>query len=135
MMKGALLSTTSGSHARLLIIDDEEIVARTLQRALAEDHDVVVVTRGRDAVAALTEDNGTPFDLILCDLMMPEMSGEDVYAEVTRRRPDLARRFVFMTGGPFTTRGRQFLESVDAPVIDKPFDVAIVRAMVRSLAR
>jgi PAS domain S-box-containing protein len=134
-IKDGLLSTASGSHARLLIIDDEEIVARTLQRALAEDHDVVVVTRGRDAVAALTEDNGTPFDLILCDLMMPEMSGEDVYAEVTRRRPDLARRFVFMTGGPFTTRGRQFLGSVDAPVIDKPFDVAIVRAMVRSLAR
>jgi CheY-like chemotaxis protein len=90
------------------------------------------VTRGRDAVSALTDDSHAPFDLILCDLMMPEMSGEDVYAEVTQKKPELARQFVFMTGGAFTTRGRQFLESVEAPVIDKPFDVTSVQAIVRS---
>jgi CheY-like chemotaxis protein len=80
--------------------------------------DVTTVKGGRAALSALERER---FDLVLCDLMMPEMSGEDVYREATRRWPQLARRFVFMTGGAFTPRGRQFLASVPAPVLEKPF--------------
>ena len=69
--------------------------------------------------------------MILCDLMMPGMSGAEVYAEATARRPELAERFVFMTGGAFTERGREFLASVRAQVLDKPFDVAQLSALVR----
>jgi PAS domain S-box-containing protein len=113
------------ARPRLLVIDDEPVLTRILQRGLAKEFDVVTVNRGRDALAALAPGR-EPFDLILCDLMMPEFSGQDVYEEVTRQSPELARRFVFMTGGAFTPRSRQFLESVQAPVLDKPFNVSQV---------
>src|SRR5208282_4216282 len=92
------LETTSGRHTRgrLLIIDDEVALTRTLRRALSANNDVVTVNRGRDALALLADVRQPDFDLILCDLMMPELSGADVFAEATRSRPELAQRFVFM---------------------------------------
>jgi PAS domain S-box-containing protein len=119
----------SGIRARVLIVDDEQAVTALLRHVLAGDaYDVVTVKSGREALAALQQ---MRFDLILCDLMMPEMTGEDVYLEATRAQPELASRFVFLTGGAFTARGRQFLASVNAPVLEKPFHVAELRGLVR----
>lgn len=115
---------------RVLVIDDDPAVTRTLQRILKSDCDVVAVNHGRDACAMLMDDRQAPFVLILCDLMMPEVSGDEVYNEVVKKRPELAGSFVFMTGGAFTARGRQFLDTVQLPVLDKPFDVARLRAVV-----
>jgi CheY-like chemotaxis protein len=116
------------------VVDDEVALTRTLDRILAPTCDVVVMNHGRDALALLSENPTPGFDVVLCDLMMPEITGEEVYTEVTRRWPDLARRFVFMTGGAFTPRGRRFLESVSAPVLEKPFDASQVRALVTERA-
>jgi DNA-binding response OmpR family regulator len=90
--------------------------------------DVDTVTRGREAIERALDDR---YDAILCDLMMPDVSGADVYAEVTAARPDLVDRFIFMTGGAFTARGREFLHSVSAPVLAKPFDLPVLDATVR----
>lgn len=115
---------------RVLVVDDEPAVSSVLCTLLARDFDVRVVNHGPDAIAALSSKDGAQFDLVLCDLMMPEKSGVEVYAEVTRERPELADRFVFMTGGAYTARGREFLEAVEAPIIEKPFELREVRALL-----
>ena len=70
------------------------------------------------------------FDVILCDLMMGDMTGMDLYAELGRRSKALAARIVFMTGGVFTDGARDFLAGVPNICIEKPFDLAALRAMV-----
>jgi PAS domain S-box-containing protein len=122
-------------RARLLVIDDERAVTRVLERIFADDHDVVSVNHGRDALALLAGDDEPRFDLVLCDLMMPEISGEDVYRRVVVRRPELATRFIFVTGGAFTARSREFLDALEPPILDKPFDVAGARALVETHLR
>ena len=72
------------------------------------------------------------FDLILCDLMMPEMTGMDFYAALASRSESLARRVVFMTGGAFTPTAREFLDRVDNPRLDKPVDITRLRQLVDS---
>jgi PAS domain S-box-containing protein len=122
----------AAARPRVLVVDDEAAIAGLLARALGnEAYEVTTVKGGHAALKAL---EAYRFDLILCDLMMPEMSGEDIYWEVTRRRPQLAHRFVFMTGGAFTPRGRQFLASVPAPVLEKPFRISdLLRCVSRRL--
>jgi CheY-like chemotaxis protein len=97
---------------------------------LARDCDVVIKSHGQDALALLGNEQEPPFDLILCDLMMPEPSGQAIYEKVHEQRTELAERFVFITGGAFTAKGRQFLESVPVAVLEKPFDLARLRAIV-----
>ena len=123
---------------RILIIDDQASLGQALRRMLARDHEVEVVIEPREAVAMLTGgvlSAGQPdFDIIVCDLMMPGLSGEEVYTEVIKQRPELAERFIFMTGGAFTARGSRFLDEIAAPVLHKPFDATRVRTLVREHA-
>ncbi|HVU50429.1 MAG TPA: ATP-binding protein [Polyangia bacterium] len=114
-------------RARILAVDDEPQVLRSIQRALGA-HEVVVEDCGRDALARLAADQA--FDVILCDLMMGDMTGMDLYAEVARRSEALAQRIVFMTGGVFTDGARDFLGGVTNACIEKPFDLVALRAMV-----
>ncbi|MDP9150791.1 MAG: response regulator, partial [Myxococcota bacterium] len=64
------------------------------------------------------------------DLMMPVMTGMDLYAEVVRSAPELAGRIVFMTGGAFTPRARAFLESVVNQWVEKPLDMGKLRSLI-----
>ncbi len=121
---------------RILVIDDELALGQILQRALSRDYDVTLLTHGRDAIALLSAADTPGFDLILCDLMMPDVNGEDVFETVTRAEPDLAKRFVFMTGGAFTPRAQRFLAEQSAVVLEKPFDMATARDLLEAeLAR
>ena len=113
---------------RVLIIDDERLVGEAVARSLSEDNDVEVVTEAQQALSRLAA--GGRFDVILCDLMMPVMTGMDLYAEVMKREPKLAGRFVFMTGGAFTSRARAFLGSVVNPCLEKPLDMGRLRSLV-----
>jgi two-component system, cell cycle sensor histidine kinase and response regulator CckA len=101
--------------ARVLMIDDEAAVGRSTRALLAPEYDITPVTRAAEGLALLATD---PFDAILCDLMMPEMSGMEFWA---RLAPDHARRVVFLTGGAFTEQARAFLASNAQPRLDKPF--------------
>jgi PAS domain S-box-containing protein len=107
------------TRARILIVDDEVRLAATLKIALGERYDVVTRESGRDAIDGLEED--AKFDLVLCDLMMPDVSGIDVYERLCASWPELASRFVFMTGGAFTERARTFLRENRVRRIAKPF--------------
>lgn len=111
---------------RILVVDDEILVATSVKRIL-KAHDVHMLSSAKEALARCVA--GEAYDLILCDLMMPDMTGMELHAELTRVRPDLAARMVFMTGGAFTPQAREFLTARDH--IDKPFDAATVRALVQ----
>jgi CheY-like chemotaxis protein len=116
-------------RGRILIIDDEPAVGRTLHRLLGGDHDVTVLCDGQQALELIGQ--GTHFDVVLCDLTMPDLSGIDVYERCRAGRPDLAQRFVFMTGGTFSNTSREFLDSVGNCFIEKPFDLQTIRLIVK----
>ena len=119
------------TSARVLVIDDDERVAATLARAL-RPNDVVVVTSGADALARLEAER---FDVVLCDVMMPGMSGADVHAAIAARFPRVLDRFVIMTGGSFSAATRAFVDTFRGPRVDKPFDLDALRALVAKVAR
>jgi signal transduction histidine kinase len=105
---------------RILVVDDEALVGQQLARALAREAEVVSTTSGREALELLAGQG--PFDRILCDIMMPGMSGPELHAELVRTAPGQAARLVFMTGGAFTDAARAFAESWRGPLIEKPID-------------
>jgi PAS domain S-box-containing protein len=115
---------------RILIVDDEPSLADLIQRLLQERCHPEVAPSGRRALQIVAERGAQFFDVILCDLMMPGMTGMDLYAAVARQWPGLERRFIFMTGGAFTATAADFLSLARVPCIDKPFDVATLRAAV-----
>lgn len=112
---------------RILIVDDELWVAQSLQRKL-EDADTMIATGGQEALDLLDSDSA--FDIIFCDLMMPTISGMDVYDAIEVRSSELASRFVFITGGAFTERARKFVELASNPCIEKPFDSAVLKRLI-----
>jgi PAS domain S-box-containing protein len=104
---------------RVLIVDDELAIVRLVAESLEACASVVGETVPGRALELIL--GGTPFDAIVCDVMMPGMSGIDLHERVARDRPDLAARFVFMCGGAYTARSRDHLERVPNPRLDKPF--------------
>lgn len=116
-------------QARVLLVDDEPLISASLRRLLMRDCEVVIANGGAEALAHLKLDDG--FDVIFCDLMMPDVTGMDVYAELKKDRPDVAARLVFLTGAGFTPRIQEFLNRVSNARMDKPVDVQKIRAIVR----
>lgn len=113
--------------ARVLVVDDEPIVARMLGRTLADDHDVTVVTSGAEALAAI---EAAPPDVIVSDIMMPGISGIELHERVRARWPALADRMIFVTGGAFTPATQAFVAAMGERVLLKPFDPARLLAAV-----
>jgi signal transduction histidine kinase len=120
-------------RGRIITIDDEPMLSRSIERAVSKDHDVVSASSGNEALAMFRD--GARFDVILCDLMMPQITGMDLYDELARIAPDQAKAMVFLTGGPFTERARTFLESVPNQRVEKPFEAAYLRALINDLVR
>lgn len=120
-------STRSAPKARVLVVDDEPMLGRAITRGLRE-YEVVAVTSGVEALALFHR--GDRFDVILCDLMMPEMPGFDLHEQVRVVAPDQADRIVFMTGGATTTRAREFVQSWRGVMLQKPVSMDTVRETV-----
>jgi CheY-like chemotaxis protein len=117
----------------VLVVDDEPAIGRALGRILAPGHDVVLESDARSALERILR--GERFDVILCDLMMPAMSGMDFFDEVSAQAPSLRDRVVFLTGGAFTPRSEQFLRELANPCLSKPFSrTAVVDAVEQVLA-
>ena len=114
---------------RLLIVDDEVRLARSLA-ALLSFHDVEIASSVAEALTLIEK---SPFDCVLCDLMMPSLSGMDLHAELERRGRGEERRMVFMTGGAFTPRAREFVAKVPNHVLEKPFSADAVETLVASI--
>lgn len=112
----------SAGRARVLVVDDEAGVLGFLEDALSE-HDVVLANSGMKALELV---GAGDFDIIFCDLIMPDVSGMEVFRCLVDERPDLVDRVVFMTGGAFTPRAQEFLRDKAQPLLEKPFDIAEV---------
>jgi CheY-like chemotaxis protein len=124
-------TATPGTRACVIVIDDEPLVGRSIRRAL-RGHEVQVFSSGEEAIERLCSDE--PFDVVFCDLMMPAMSGMEVFRRVSEQRPDVAPRFVFMTGGAFTPQAREFLKETPLVCLEKPFELRQIRDLVRDRA-
>ena len=120
-----------GRKPTALVVEDELALGRVLERILAP-HRVVAVARAREALARI--EAGERFDLVLCDVMMPEMTGMDLYNHLLASHPEIARGMVFITGGAFTSTAREFLEKVPNRRLDKPVESDILRALVDEAA-
>ena len=158
---GLLAQGTPDSHLaserpiRILVIDDDELVNQSIRRVLGY-YDVVVTQSAREALDIIdrSEDrsvdhspeggrglgrpqSGDPgskqlaFDVVLSDVMMPDMTGAELYEALIERNPAWADRIVFMTGGPFTATAEQFLRRRTHPVLTKPFTARALRLIIR----
>jgi len=115
-------------RGRILVVDDDTLVAKALSRLLAEHHEVIALTSAGDALARL--EHGERFDLIFCDLMMPVTTGVEFHERLRELALDQAERTIFITGGAFTETSRKFLETTANDRLEKPFDQHKLRAIV-----
>jgi signal transduction histidine kinase len=126
-------AAVAGRRGHVLVVDDEAAFGIIARRVLSPQHDVTAVTSAAGALEAVRA--GNRFDVILCDLMMPQMTGMDLHAELSRLAPDQAARMVFLTGGAFTAGAQRFLDKVPNQRIEKPFDNENLRALVNERVR
>jgi signal transduction histidine kinase/CheY-like chemotaxis protein len=119
-------------RARVLVVDDEPLIGNAVRRILFE-HDVLAMTDPREALRRLA--GSERFDLVLCDLMMPGMTGMELHDVLARTHPEIAARLVFITGGAFTDQAREFLEDPLRRTLAKPFGPAELRELARAALR
>jgi PAS domain S-box-containing protein len=122
---------SNAKRASVLVIDDEPLILKMVAQMLAIEHEV---TCEPTALAALERiRHGQRFDAILCDLMMPQLTGMDLYESLLEIAPKQAQTMLFLTGGAFTARAQAFLDKVPNATIEKPFDSATLVTRVRQL--
>lgn len=131
----ATKSTPAPTHSgqrrgRLLFIDDDSLVLKLLTRIFEAEHETVATLSASDALSIVAEQRA--FDLIFCDVMMPNTSGITFFEKLSQIAPELAERVVFMTGGAFNSVAQQFLAQVPNQHVAKPFDLAAIRALVHA---
>ena len=115
---------------RVLVIDDDAPLRSMMRRVLEPGYEIVLATSAKEALDRIAA--GERFDLVLCDLMLPGLSGVDFHERVGTSAPDLVERIVFTTGGAYTPRAEAFLARTDIQHIDKPFpSVSAFRAVVQ----
>ncbi|MEO8552020.1 MAG: ATP-binding protein, partial [Kofleriaceae bacterium] len=131
IVAAAPAAVTPARH-RVLVVDDEPMVRDMLARVLRRDHDVVTVSCGRAALDEITA--GGWFDVVISDVMMPNMTGVDLLEELLRVAPTQARRLVFLSGGVFTAQTRERLEELGTLVLEKPTSPKDLRDAVTRVA-
>jgi CheY-like chemotaxis protein len=117
---------------RVMLVDDEPLVAYTMERLLRRDCDITVALCGEDAIAHIA--SGVRFDAIVSDVMMPNMTGIELIEELQRLAPDQARRLVFLSGGAFTAQTREQLDKLGTLQLEKPITAKELRACVMRVA-
>lgn len=128
----AASASVGGTRLRILLIDDEPNILKAYRRVLRE-HDLVFAAHGEEALARIAEYGD--FELVLCDVSMPTMSGMELFERVRELSPALAERFVFATGGATQKSVEQFLASIPNVVLEKPFDMKILKKLIAERQR
>ncbi len=113
---------------RVVVVDDEPML-RSVARLLKGRHEVVALEDPREALRRI--EAGEAFDVIVSDIMMPHLRGDELFARVRRIRPALAERFVFVTGGVRTSVTSEVLQGIPNEILEKPLDTEELRRVVR----
>ena len=122
----------SSGTLRVLVVDDEPHILHYMRATLESwGHTVVVASDGTEAVEQALV---TPFDVIICDLRMPRLGGREMYNNLARQYPDIARRVIFATGDTVRGDTLQFLEQLGRPFLHKPFTLAELRTVLGNVA-
>ena len=116
----AKITSDSPTRPRILVVDDESTLCHLVKGLLHDRFEVSTALDARAALALLSDPART-FDVVLCDLMMPGMTGMELYRVAVAEAGHLADRFVFMTGGAFTQGSSSFLQEGRVPLLEKPF--------------
>jgi PAS domain S-box-containing protein len=127
------LDVAATRRGRVLVVDDEPMIAKAIERTLVDEHEVVAIASAGEALRRIGA--GERFDLILCDLMMPQMTGMDLHAGLSRVSLKEAAKMVFLTGGAFTPAARSFLDTTPNQWIEKPFDIRSLRTLINERIR
>jgi CheY-like chemotaxis protein len=128
------MSTSIRSRrARVLLIDDEPSIRAVYPEVLGADYDVQVAASGREGLDAVSE--RADYDVIVCDLTMPDTDGPAFYAELRNRAPQLVDRVVFCSGGLVTARLRAFAASIPNTFLEKPIAVETLCAAIERVVR
>jgi CheY-like chemotaxis protein len=114
--------------ARVLVVDDDPLVGTAVRRVLTDD-DVTFEDDPRNALQRLA--TGEQFDVILCDLHMPELGGECILGALGQLDPALRPSFVYMTGGGFVDSDQALLDAAPGGCLLKPFTPGELRSVVR----
>ena len=117
---------------RVLIVDDHPEMARSLARLLGGDAQAITAASGADALARITESGR--FDLVFCDVMMPGMTGLELFERVRAIDPATAAAFVFTTGG-VSPEYQAMLDATGAPCLLKPCDFDHLRGLIAAVQR
>jgi PAS domain S-box-containing protein len=117
-------------RARVLVVDDEPLIVRSIVRLLCDEHEVTAAQSGAEALRLIAA--GNQYDLILCDLMMPQMTGMEFHARLRTLDPAQAQRIVFLTGGAFTPNAQDYLKSVNTPMLEKPLEPNALKKLLAS---
>ena len=127
--KEACAPGLSAKRGTILVVDDEPLILKVVSALLTAEHDVVCESSARKAIDRIAR--GERFDLILCDVMMPDLTGIDFHAALTKLAPDQASAVLFLTGGAFTDESRAFLSSIPNATLEKPFNAESLLSQVR----
>lgn len=114
---------------RVLVVDDEPWVAEILARMLESDGHVVDIAE--NGTVALERVRTQAYDLVVCDVRMPDLDGPGFYARLEQEMPELVSRVVFISGSAMTPAVERFLDQTRAPFLNKPFTMDAVREGTR----
>jgi CheY-like chemotaxis protein len=121
----------AGRTKIILIVDDEPGITRAMAQLLRRDgHTVETAANGR---LALEKCQVQDYELILCDLRMPELDGPGFYRALQQHHPHLCQRIMFLTGDTLSPEAQEFLQHAGVPRLTKPFTAAMVRRALQRL--
>ncbi|MEW6323076.1 MAG: response regulator, partial [Acidobacteriota bacterium] len=125
------MQTVPTAAPRALVVDDEESNAALVRRVLDQaGYEAESTTLSRRALVMIER---TPYDVVIADVKMPELSGQELYERVCQIRPEMARRFIFITGDIDGQETLDFLEGSRCGYFMKPFNLERLTAAVDTL--
>jgi signal transduction histidine kinase/CheY-like chemotaxis protein len=122
-----------GRRPRALVVDDEDSNATLVRRALEQSgYEVDSTTLSRRALAMIER---APYDVVVADVKMPELNGQELYTRACQIRPEMSRRFVFITGDIDGEETLAFLERCSCAYFMKPFNLERLTSAVDMLVQ
>ncbi len=131
--RSSAIANAASARRSVLVLDNDPTIISVIRRVLSAECDLTAFTDPRDGCELIR--NGGRFDVILCDLLMPELGGAEVYASLRKLAWDQADRIVFVSGATTVPSAVRFLDSIPNARLDKPFTRDGLREIVRRVGR